>query len=231
LNGQASWCTWTSRSSARSPTAVAGETVARPAPTTRSAATPVHPQRNRPVALVCRRPRGRRSGAQQSAPQDSRLEDPNRGLQGATTVASTSRCCNDRLNSLSSAAGGSSMHATATTWSARWAASAPQATTLPWGVVLLAAAERRPRPPLLDHAGGPEDRDRQVDREDLVIRPTALGDEHDFSLPSWSGHLGGSAWSSAGVDEVVNGAGITESEQKAEGSVMFVHAIWRGRPR
>ena len=44
-------------------------------------------------------PRSRRPGDQQPAPQDPRLADPGRGLRGAATLATTARCCNDRLNS------------------------------------------------------------------------------------------------------------------------------------
>ena len=63
------------------------------------AAAPVLPQGHGPVPLVSRRPRGRRPCTQQPAPQDPRLEDPSRGLRGAATLASTTRCCIDRLNS------------------------------------------------------------------------------------------------------------------------------------
>ena len=45
------------------------------------------------------RPRSRRHGDQQPAPQDPRLADPGRGLRRAATLAATARCCNDPLNS------------------------------------------------------------------------------------------------------------------------------------
>jgi IS30 family transposase len=63
---------------------------------TNGTTTTVLPQGHRPVALVRRRPRGRRSRAQQPAPQDPRIADPAevfeeqlRSLQQAG-VASTS---------------------------------------------------------------------------------------------------------------------------------------------
>ena len=64
----------------------------------RSAAA-VLPQRHRPIAVARRRPRGRRARAQQPAPQGPRLEDTRGSLRRATTLASTTRCCVDRLNS------------------------------------------------------------------------------------------------------------------------------------
>ena len=62
-------------------------------------AAPVLPQGHRPVALVRRGPRSRRSRPQQPAPKDPRLEDPRRDLRGAPTLTPTTRCCNDPLNS------------------------------------------------------------------------------------------------------------------------------------
>ena len=44
-------------------------------------------------------PRSRRSRAEQPAPQSARLEDPSRGVQRTATIAPTTRCCNDQLNS------------------------------------------------------------------------------------------------------------------------------------
>src|SRR5690606_37541169 len=62
------------------------------------------PQGHRPVPLVCRRPRGRRTDDQQPAPQGPRLEDSRRGLRRAPTLTPTARCCIDRLNSPSTRA-------------------------------------------------------------------------------------------------------------------------------
>ena len=62
-------------------------------------AAPVLPQGHRPLSLVGRRPRGRRSGHQQPSPRGSRLEDPQRGLRRTATLALTARCCINRMNS------------------------------------------------------------------------------------------------------------------------------------
>ena len=67
-------------------------------------------------------------------------------------------------------AGSSSTPSTATTWSARWAGSAPPATTPPWSPSS-PAAEERPRPPPLGHPRGAADRDRHLDRTDLPPPP------------------------------------------------------------
>ncbi len=65
-------------------------------------AAPVLSERDRSVPMVGRRTRSGRSCPQQQAPQGPRLEDPRRSLCRATTLASTTRCCIDRLNSPSS---------------------------------------------------------------------------------------------------------------------------------
>ena len=70
--------------------------------------------------------------AQQPAPQDPRLEDPSRSPRRAATLAPTSRCCVDRLSLVNFDHGSPPRARPATAWSARWAGSAPPATTPPW---------------------------------------------------------------------------------------------------
>ena len=94
------------------------------------AAAPVLPEGHRPLPLVRRGPRSRRSRAQQPAPKEPRLEDSRRGLRGAATLAPTTRCCNDRLNSSSSPPGPSATRRAQGPASCRpWAPSATASTT------------------------------------------------------------------------------------------------------
>jgi hypothetical protein len=65
-------------------------------------------------AVVRRRNRSRCSRAEYQTPQDTWLEDPGRGIQRAATLASTGRCCNDRLIPASSGHGSSSRRSTGT---------------------------------------------------------------------------------------------------------------------
>src|SRR5690606_16871254 len=62
----------------------------------------VLPEGHGPLTLVRRGPRSSRARAQQPATQKPRLDDTDRSVRGAATLTSTTRCCNDRLNSGSS---------------------------------------------------------------------------------------------------------------------------------
>jgi IS30 family transposase len=90
------------------------------------------PKRHRPLTVVSRRPRSRRAHAEQPNPQKPRLENPHRSVQRAATLASTTRCCNDRLNRSNFEAGSSCGLWPVTGWSDRWAGSPPAVTMLRW---------------------------------------------------------------------------------------------------
>ena len=93
------------------------------------AAAPVLPQGHRPVPLERRRDRSRRRRAQQPAPQDPRLEDTRRGPRRTPTLPPTRRCCDDRLNPVSTRHGRSGGGCAPPGCSVRWAPSATRWTT------------------------------------------------------------------------------------------------------
>lgn len=83
------------------------------------------PERNRPVQVVRRGPRSRRTRPEQPVTQDFRLEDPRRGLRGAVTLAATTRCCSEQIYSSNTPR---STSARPSAWSASSHRSVPSAT-------------------------------------------------------------------------------------------------------